>query len=487
MLFSSVTYIFFFLPITFFVYFYLQEKRLHIAAQGFLVLASLFFYAWWNILYLPIILFSMLVNYVLGNLLAQKSLKMSKKVLLSIGILGNILALVYFKYMDFFIENVNFILDGSIPLFHLALPLALSFFTFQQIAFLVDSYKGETREYDFLRYALFVTFFPQLIAGPIVHHKEMMPQFASKWNQVKRYKNVALGIFIFSIGLFKKIVIADSFSPIVSNGFDHSVVLTLVESWMTSLSYTLQLYFDFSGYTDMAIGSALLFNIKLPVNFNSPYKASNIQEFWKRWHMTLSRFLRDYIYIPLGGNKETPISMYTNLFITFLLGGIWHGAGWTFLIWGALHGAATVIHKLWVKLGFELHIVVAWFITFNFINISWVFFRARNFEDAQKVLEGMLGMSGISLPYALQPYLGSLTQYGVSFGEFVAHIHASIYLPLFLFFGLCSVLILPNSNSLSKKFKVNYIYFIWTIIMAFTAFLFAMYFNVSSEFIYFQF
>jgi D-alanyl-lipoteichoic acid acyltransferase DltB (MBOAT superfamily) len=270
---------------------------------------------------------------------------LSKKLLFQIGILFNISLLAYYKYMDFFIENTNILLNTNIELIHLALPLAISFFTLQQVAFLVDSYEGLVEEKDFLDYAIFVSFFPQLIAGPIVHHAEMMPQFSSKWNMLKNYKNISAGLFIFSIGLFKKVVIADQFAQWANAGFNNAQVLNLLEAWATSLSYTFQMYFDFSGYTDMAIGAALLFNIKLPINFNSPYKATSIQDFWRRWHITLSRFLRDYIYIPLGGNRRGEFRTYSNLMVTFLLGGLWHGAGWTFVFWGFLHGVALVLHR----------------------------------------------------------------------------------------------------------------------------------------------
>ena len=366
-----------------------------IGAKGFLVFASLFFYSWWNIAYLPIILSSLLFNYVIGNSLNEnfKKVQVHKKALLAFGIAANVALLGYFKYTDFLIENTNLAFDTSIPLLHLALPLAISFFTFQQIAYLVDSYRDETAEYDFLNYALFVTFFPQLIAGPIVHHSEMMPQFASRWNLVKNYKNIALGLFIFSIGLFKKVVIADSFAVWATAGFDAATTLSLFEAWATSLSYTFQLYFDFSGYTDMAIGAALLFNIRLPINFNSPYKALDIQDFWRRWHITLSRFLRDYIYIPLGGNRKGSFRTYTNLLATFIIGGIWHGAGWTFVFWGFLHGMALVIHRFWKSIGMTMPKILAWFITFNFINIAWVFFRAKEWDDAVKILKGMFTIS----------------------------------------------------------------------------------------------
>lgn len=399
MLFNSYEFIFLFLPFTLFIYFYLLSKRLTTGAKGFLVFASLFFYSWWNISYLPLILSSMLFNYIIGNSLNEnfQKVKVRKKSLLTFGVVLNIALLGYYKYSDFFLENINFALGSSIPLLHLALPLAISFFTFQQIAYLVDSYRGETSEYDFLNYALFVSFFPQLIAGPIVHHKEMMPQFASRWNLVKNYKNIATGLFIFSIGLFKKVVIADSFAEIADKGFGALHVLSFQEAWATSLSYTFQLYFDFSGYTDMAIGAALLFNIKLPINFNSPYKALSIQEFWRRWHITLSRFLKDYVYIPLGGNRYGSMRTYSNLLITFLIGGIWHGAGWTFVFWGFLHGVALVINHMWREVDFYIPKIVAWFLTFNFINIAWVFFRAKDWGEAIAVLSSMAGLNGFAI------------------------------------------------------------------------------------------
>jgi len=462
MLFNSYEFIFLFLPFSFFIYFYLLEKRLITGAKGFLVFTSLFFYSWWNIAYLPLILSSMLFNYVIGNSLNEnfKKVQLHKKSLLSFGIISNLALLGYFKYTDFFLENFNLAFDGSVPLLHLALPLAISFFTFQQIAYLVDSYRGETAEYDFLNYALFVTFFPQLIAGPIVHHAEMMPQFSSRWNLVKNYKNIATGLFIFSLGLFKKVIIADTFAKWATAGFDHAEVLNLLEAWATSLSYTFQLYFDFSGYTDMAIGAALLFNIKLPINFNSPYKALDIQDFWRRWHITLSRFLRDYIYIPLGGNRKGSFRTYTNLLATFILGGIWHGAGWTFLFWGFLHGMALVIHRFWKQLGFTMPKVLAWFITFNFINIAWVFFRAQNFDDALKVLKGMTQFSDFSIK---------------SFNN-------DIYWQLLLI--LILILTLKNSIDYVKNCKLSYV----CALVSVTAFTYGtLSLNKISEFLYFNF
>jgi len=453
MLFNSYEFIFAFLPITFFIYFFLLHTRMVVGAKAFLVFASLFFYSWWNIAYLPIILTSMLFNYAIGSSLNSNisRIKLSKKSILIFGILANITLLGYFKYADFFISNINYFSSQQLDLLNLALPLAISFFTFQQIAYLVDSYRQETAEYDFLNYTLFVTFFPQLIAGPIVHHKEMMPQFANKYQLVKNYKNIAVGLFIFSLGLFKKVVIADTFAVWATNGFDKAETLNLIEAWATSLSYTFQLYFDFSGYTDMAIGIALLFNIKLPQNFNSPYKAKDIQDFWRRWHITLSRFLRDYVYIPLGGSRVSEYRVLTNLMITFIVGGLWHGAGWTFVFWGFLHGGALVIHRIWKKFGFTMNIILAWFITFNFINIAWVFFRAKEWDDALKVLNGMF-FGKLVLPD--NKYFNSLTSFTHS-ENFLPNITGDKYTLLYLLLAFLITMCFKNSNHYLNTLKLN--------------------------------
>ncbi|CAA6804552.1 MAG: Probable poly(beta-D-mannuronate) O-acetylase (EC [uncultured Sulfurovum sp.] len=452
MLFNSHLFIFLFLPFTFIIYFYLNKKRLTNLAKSFLVVASLFFYSWWNIVYLPLILGSIFVNFLIGSYLNPK-----RKLLLIVGIVANISLLGYFKYADFFIENVNWALDTEMGLLDLALPLAISFFTFQQIAYLVDSYYAEVKREGFLNYAVFVSFFPQLIAGPIVHHKEMMPQFSKMKNKVINHQNIAMGLFIFSMGLFKKVVIADTFAIYATAGFANATGLNFFEAWATSLSYTFQLYFDFSGYTDMAIGLALLFNIKLPINFNSPYKAQNIQDFWRRWHITLSRFLRDYIYIPLGGNRKSEHQTYSNLMITFIIGGLWHGAGWTFVFWGFLHGFALVVHRFWRSLGFKIHAWLAWLITFNFINITWVFFRAETWEDATNIIMRMFMID-----------MGSVD------------VEQVIYLVL----ACVVVLVFKNSNEQIKEFQIN----LKTMFLAMILFsLSVLSLNRVSEFLYFNF
>ena len=488
MLFNSYEFIFVFLPITFFIYFYLNHKRLTEASKGFLVCSSLFFYSWWNIAYLPIILTSMVFNYIIGRNLNKtckdKSKRFSKKSILIFGIVFNLSLLGYFKYTDFLIENFNLAFDSNAELLQLALPLAISFFTFQQIAYLVDSYRQETKEFKFLNYALFVTFFPQLIAGPIVHHKEMMPQFANTRNKVKNYRNIAVGLFIFSIGLFKKVVIADTFAVWATQGFDVATTLNLFEAWATSLSYTFQLYFDFSGYTDMAIGLALLFNIRLPINFNSPYKATNIKDFWRRWHITLSRFLRNYVYIPLGGNKKGAFRTYNNLMATFVIGGLWHGAGWTFVFWGFLHGLALMVQRLWSKLGFKLWTWLAWLITFNFVNIAWVFFRAEEWDDSVKVLGSMFNLNNVVIKETLFNKLNFLSEYNIQFGEVMTTTHDGSTFINWIIFGFILVLLFENSIQKINNFQLNYKTAVFTSIIITISIL-----NLSdeSEFLYFQF
>ena len=487
MLFNSYEYIFFFLPCTFVVYFYLNKKRLTEAAKCAMVLASLLYYSWWNVAYLPLILISMIVNYATGVTLSKQAQHkvVSKKAVLCAGLVFNLALLAYFKYADFLITNVNLVTGSEIPLLHLTLPLAISFFTFQQIAYLVDSYKQQTKEYDFLNYAVFVAYFPQLIAGPIVHHKEMMPQFAALRHKVIRPANIAAGMLIFSIGLFKKVVIADTFAVWATQGFDHAPQLQLVEAWVTSLSYSFQLYFDFSGYSDMAIGAALLFNISLPINFDSPYKALNIQDFWRRWHITLSRFLKDYIYIPLGGNRLGPFRTYQNLVITFLLGGIWHGAGWTFVIWGLFHGVAVAAHRAWDRAHLRMPKPIAWLITFNFVNAAWIFFRATNWHDAVKVLKGMAGLSGVALPSALQPRLNALTQYGVQFTDGLKSLGADYYTPAWIVAAL-ALCVLYRENAMAYRDPAR---LRWTTLLLAVLTFAASVLSLSyvSEFLYFNF
>ncbi len=484
MLFNSFTFIFLFLPLVCGTYYLLLRYRQVVSAKVLLIIASLFFYSWWSINYLPILIFSLVFNFLVGNSVQNNLAGQKAKVMFIFGVSVNLCLLGYFKYADFFIDNLNVFLEHDIEKLELLLPLAISFFTFQQIAYLADCYKGQVKEYDFLNYSLFVTFFPQLIAGPIVHHKEMMPQFMqNRWNYRIKYQNISSGIFIFSMGLFKKVVIADTFAVIATNGFDRTETLNMVEAWVTSLSYTFQLYFDFSGYTDMAIGAALLFNIRLPDNFNSPYKALDIQDFWRRWHMTLSRFLRDYIYIPLGGSKVSNLVTYRNVIVTFFLGGIWHGAGWTFIIWGLIHGAAMVIHNLWSQFGCRLNKYIAWFVTFNFINVSWVFFRAKDFPSANKVLSGMFsGDFVLDYHWRESPALVHIDD--LNFGPWLQNIYAENKVILYIVLSIILVSTMKNSNELVRSLELNK----RTAIFASLLFVLSVLsMNKASEFLYFNF
>ncbi len=318
----------------------------------------------------------------------------SRRALLIAGVIFNVGLLGYFKYTDFFIASLNTVFSTHIPIMKIVLPLAISFFTFTQISYLVDTYKKECVENDLLSYTFFVTFFPHLIAGPIVHHKEMMPQFNDLASKKIDWKNINTGLAVFGVGLFKKVVIADQFAVWANQGFANAANLPFWDAWGASLSYTFQLYFDFSGYADMAIGSALLFNIRLPINFNSPYKAENIQDFWRRWHMTLSRWLRDYIYIALGGNRVSFAKTLRNIFLVAFVSGIWHGAGWTFVLWGACHGLALLVHRLWNHWGNRMHRVPGWLLTFLFVNFTWIIFRAENMSDATYIIRSMAGLNG---------------------------------------------------------------------------------------------
>ncbi len=351
MLFNSAEYLLALLPAAFIGYFLLGSKGLG-GAKLWLVIVSLFFYGWWNPAYLGLLGLSIAVNFWLGTRLfvaaTQASTAGSK--LLMLGLAFNLGLLAWFKYAGFAVESANALLGARWPVPQVALPLAVSFFTFTQLAYLVDCRRKLAGEYSFSNYVLFVTFFPHLIAGPILHHKDMIPQFERKQAKHPDAHLILCGLIIFAIGLFKKTCLADGIQPLVAQAFGPNTP-TFDQAWIGALAYTFQLYFDFSGYSDMAIGMSLMFGIFLPLNFNSPYKATSIIDFWRRWHMTLSQFLRDYLYIPLGGNRHGSLLRYTNLMITMLLGGLWHGAAWTFVVWGALHGAYLCVNHAWNNFG----------------------------------------------------------------------------------------------------------------------------------------
>ena len=433
MLFNSYVFIFAFLPLTLAGFFILGRIKPLLAA-AWLTGASLFFYGWWNPLYVWLLALSICFNYICGMAIARASTRRARKSLLIFSVAANLGVLAYFKYANFFIASISHLTGATLSFGEIVLPLGISFFTFTQIAFLADAYYGKAREYNFVHYGLFVTYFPHLIAGPVLHHAEMMPQFQQPATYRFKFENAAVGITIFVIGLFKKVILADGIGAYAKPVFDAAaagVELTLLEAWCGALAYTFQLYFDFSGYSDMAIGLSRLFGVVLPLNFHSPYKAVSIIAFWRRWHMTLARFLRDYLYIPLGGNRRGAARRYAGLMITMVLGGLWHGAGWTFVLWGALHGVYLAVNHGWRalrrRLGHDIERSTRWgracgcLVTFIAVVIGWVLFRAADLAAALAMLKAMAGFNGWVLPDFWLPKWGAagqwLAAHGVRFGD----------------------------------------------------------------------
>jgi len=384
MLFNSYIFVLLFLPLCLAGYYGLGFFQKYRLANVFLLGMSLWFYGYFNPWYLIIIISSVCFNYLIYRLMLSH--KDKKKVLMVIGVCLNVAVLFYFKYMDFFISTVNMLFKTEFNLLYIVLPLGISFFTFQQISFIVDSYKGDVTSYSFLEYACYVIFFPQLIAGPIVTHDELVPQLMDDSKKHINAENFARGIYLFTIGMAKKVLIADTLGCAVNYGYDEILNINSTEAIVVILAYTLQIYFDFSGYCDMAIGIGQMFNINLPLNFNSPYKAVSIDDFWDRWHMTLTRFLTRYIYIPLGGNRKGKVRTYVNIFIVFLVSGFWHGAGFTFILWGVGHGIASIIHRMGRKFFDKVPKIIGWAVTFFFVNIMWVFFRADSIATATELI-----------------------------------------------------------------------------------------------------
>ncbi len=417
MLFTSATFLLVFLPITLVTFFGIARIAGLRNAIVWLTLASLFFYAYWDARFVSLLVGSIAFNYLVGELLyrARSSTAAKRKSILIFGIATDLALLAYFKYANFFVDNFNALSHADLPAPDVVLPLGISFFTFTQIAYLADVYAGKVTERSPWRYALFVTYFPHLIAGPVLHHAEMMPQFANPAIARARMMNFALGLAFLTLGIAKKVLLADSVAPIANETFTHinTESVPTWQAWQGTVAYTLQIYFDFSGYSDMAVGLSLLIGVRLPYNFNSPYKARNITEFWRRWHMTLSRFLRDYLYIPLGGNKKGSTRRYANLFTTMLLGGLWHGAAWTFVLWGALHGFYLICNHAWhwciehlawlrrlttTAFARQVGPTLAWVITLLAVMVGWVYFRAECAVAAHRMLACMAAFCSIDTP-----------------------------------------------------------------------------------------
>ena len=468
MLFNSYIFILLFLPLALGGWFLINRWKKYKLANAFLIGMSLWFYGYFNPYYLWIICGSIVVNFALSKVLNRSDVRDEiAKLVLAVGIVANIGCIFYFKYFDFFITNVNAVFGKSFELKNIVLPLGISFFTFQQVSYLVDSYRKQTKEYSFLEYALFVVFFPQLVAGPIVLHDEMIPQFRNKESRIFRQENFAKGLYIFAQGLFKKVLIADTFAKAVTLGFGMVDSLSSMEAILVSFAYTFQLYFDFSGYCDMAVGIGHMFNISLPQNFNSPYKSISIMEFWERWHMSLTRFLREYIYFPLGGSKKGKVRTYVNVMIVFLVSGIWHGANWTFVIWGFLHGILNCLNRGLKKYWEKVWVAIRWVLTFAAVNILWVIFRADSVGQAFVLIKKMIQIKGFQIGDWLTESFDLIEFVLVErlLGIYYEYIEKIPGFHMWCFFLLALGIVLIAKNSSEKVFKPTITRSVGTIIM----------------------
>jgi len=465
MLFQSIEFIYIFFPMFCGIYVYLRINDLHLYSKVWVVFASLVFYTWWYPPNIILLLVSIGVNYALGTVvgtpLQSSNNCLPQKIFLTFGVILNLVALAYFKYWFFILENINLISGHEFAASSIVLPLAISFFTFQQIAFLVDRYRSHISMPSFIDYLFFVTFFPQLIAGPIVLSKEIFPQLKQKIWRKPNWADASIGLSLFSLGVFKKIFFGDNLADVADQVFGAASTepQLLFISWIGVLAFSLQIYFDFSGYSDMAVGLGRIMGISIPFNFNSPYKATSIIEFWRRWHITLSRFLRDYVYISIGGNRKGPGRRHFNIVIVMLLGGLWHGAGWVFVVWGGIHGLSLVVNHIWRNWR-ETSLIpttcaekaFSWLLTAIVVTFSWIFFRAGDMTTAQNIISGMFGNGGILvLPTHYAQYFGSFTSLLQSIGVEFSYSDKTVYfLQLKMYslipIGFLIVFLLPNSQ-----------------------------------------
>lgn len=498
MLFNSYIFIFLFLPITLLGWYFLNAKKAYTVAKFFLAGMSLWFYAYFNYSYLLIIVASILGNYLLSYLMKFSKSKLTGRIGLLTGLIFNFGLLFYFKYYDFFFENINALFHTDFNLKHILLPLGISFFTFQQVSFIVDRCTGKAEHYSFADYITFVTFFPQLIAGPIVLYKEMMPQFEDVGNRKFNSENFSKGIVLFTLGLSKKVLLADVLALPVNYGFANAALMDTPSTLLMILAYTFEIYFDFSGYSDMAMGLAKMFNIELPMNFNSPYKACSVKELWQRWHMTLSRFFIQYVYIPLGGSRKGRARTLFNTFMVFFLSGIWHGANWTYIAWGTMQGLLVVFDNLGIigvkgsndKVPAKFYVprFVGWAFTFACFNLSLYFFRSESMAQAFQMFKNIGMMKETGFMYKMVATMDIPEFYLVK--QVINMVNPAFlnyaYLALFFLFLIVSAVIISRKNAvqivnespLSKKMcAVTVCLLTWCIIS----------FSQVSTFIYFNF
>lgn len=485
MLFNSYLFIFLFLPFTYLIYYKSITRKITSKKNIliFLITCSFLFYSYWELNRIFILFLSLLVNYFFGKAIIR--IKNNKKKLLILGIFFNLSVLIYYKYKNFFIISFTKLINVNPEIDQIILPLAISFFTFQQISYLVEIYKNKIKNPNLLHYLFFITFFPHLIAGPMVLYNQISNQLKNNKILKLKFNNINFALCIFFIGLFKKTVLGEEFGYWANIGYNKSVDnLTLIESWQTSLAYSLQIYFDFSAYSDMAYGLALLFNIRYIQNFNSPYKATNIQDFWRRWHISLYIFFKRYIYLPLGGNKRGQLRTVFNIFLTFLLCGLWHGASWMFIMWGAIHALGLIFYRFFLLTKIRINNIFSCFITFNFVNFSWIFFRSENFEDAKKIITGMIGLNEIgTLDFFIYRFIDeNSTNNRIKFFQNIEGGYSSI---LTILVGLFVIFFTKNSFQICQKNKEKKIAFY--ILMGFVIFCGISFINKSSQFIYFNF
>lgn len=454
MQFNSYFFIFLFLPACVAGYF-LLNKICYTLGMLYLLGMSLWFYGYFNKSYLILIVCSIIVNFTLSKLI-ERGVPSLKKAALIAGIAFNLGMIFYFKYYDFFIQNVNRFWGSTFSLRHILLPLGISFFTFQQLSYILDSYSGKTGGggYNFLEYSLFISFFPQLVAGPVVLHDELIPFFRDGSKKTVDADNLARGVTMFTLGLFKKVMIADVLGRMVAWGFGNIEVATSMDLILAMLAYTFQIYFDFSGYSDMATGIAWMFNFRLPMNFNSPYQACSMIDFWKRWHMTLTRFLRTYVYFPLGGNKKGAARMYFNTMAVFLVSGIWHGANYTFILWGLLHGLAQCINRRFKEQYERWNPVVQWGVTFLFLNVTWLLFRAESLHQWKSLCAKIVSLADMRVSRQMVaqvslPELGYLFRH-TKLGWLDSHITG---FSMWALFAACFWLTLNCENSQQRQLK----------------------------------
>lgn len=498
MLFNSYIFIFIFLPAVLFGWYGLNKLKKYELAKIFLTGMSLWFYGYFNTYYLFIIVGSILINYLISYLLTFCKTKKTNRLGLFAGIGANLAILFYFKYYDFFIENINYVFGTDFNLKHILLPLGISFFTFQQLSFIIDRCTGKAEHYSFTNYAAFVTFFPQLIAGPIVLYKEIIPQFDDLANRKFHISNFAKGISLFIIGLAKKVLLADVLALVTNFGFEQTYFLDSPSTLLVILSYTFQIYFDFSGYSDMAIGLGYMFNVRLPVNFNSPYKSCSVKELWQRWHMTLSRFFITYVYIPLGGSKKGKARTIFNTMAIFALSGLWHGANWTYVAWGIMQGLLVV----WDNLGiigvrgsqeknpsrFYIPRWLGWFFTFSFFNLSLFFFRSESMAHAFQMFKNLFSFqnTGYIHKLAVKMDIPEFYIFKQAITMFAPGLLPIAYIVLLLLVLAASAFILTRKNALQIVETTDYSSrFCWFIVILFIWSLVS--FSQVSTFIYFNF